>query len=180
MNEKFMREALKEAHKAFDKAEVPIGAVIVRDGKVIARGHNLREVKNQACAHAEILAIEKACKKLKAWRLENCDMYVTLEPCAMCAGAILNARIKNLYIGAMEPKFGAVGSKLNLFKDFVFNHTVNVETGILEAECVQLLQEFFRKLRKEKKNSRNKLVDNLLSSWLENIDKLRRDKYTYN
>ena len=164
MNEKFMREALKEAHKAFDKAEVPIGAVIVRDGKVIARGHNLREVKNQACAHAEILAIEKACKKLKAWRLENCDMYVTLEPCAMCAGAILNARIKNLYIGAMEPKFGAVGSKLNLFKDFVFNHTVNVETGILEAECVQLLQEFFRKLRKEKKNSRNKLVDNLLSS----------------
>ena len=180
MNEKFMREALKEAHKAFDKAEVPIGAVIVRDGKVIARGHNLREVKNQACAHAEILAIEKACKKLKAWRLENCDMYVTLEPCAMCAGAILNARIKNLYIGAMEPKFGAVGSKLNLFKDFVFNHTVNVETGILEAECVQLLQEFFRKLRKEKKNSKNKLVDNLLSSWLENIDKLRRDKYTYN
>ena len=171
MNEKFMREALKEAHKAFDKAEVPIGAVIVRDGKVIARGHNLREVKNQACAHAEILAIEKACKKLKAWRLENCDMYVTLEPCAMCAGAILNARIKNLYIGAMEPKFGAVGSKLNLFKDFVFNHTVNVETGILEAECVQLLQEFFRKLRKEKKNSRNKLVDNLLPSWLENIDK---------
>ena len=171
MNEKFMREALKEAHKAFDKAEVPIGAVIVRDGKVIARGHNLREVKNQACAHAEILAIEKACKKLKAWRLENCDMYVTLEPCAMCAGAILNARIKNLYIGAMEPKFGAVGSKLNLFKDFVFNHTVNVETGILEAECVQLVQEFFRKLRKEKKNSRNKLVDNLLPSWLENIDK---------
>ncbi len=164
MNEKFMREALKEAHKAFDKAEVPIGAVIVRDGKVIARGHNLREVKNQACAHAEILAIEKACKKLKAWRLENCDMYVTLEPCAMCAGAILNARIKNLYIGAMEPKFGAVGSKLNLFKDFVFNHTVNVETGILEAECVQLVQEFFRKLRKEKKNSRNKLVDNLLPS----------------
>ncbi len=164
MNEKFMREALKEAHKAFDKAEVPIGAVIVRDGKVIARGHNLREVKNQACAHAEILAIEKACKKLKVWRLENCDMYVTLEPCAMCAGAILNARIKNLYIGAMEPKFGAVGSKLNLFKDFVFNHTVNVETGILEAECVQLVQEFFRKLRKEKKNSRNKLVDNLLPS----------------
>ena len=180
MNEKFMREALKEAHKAFDKAEVPIGAVIVRDGKVIARGHNLREVKNQACAHAEILAIEKACKKLKAWRLENCDMYVTLEPCAMCAGAILNARIKNLYIGAMEPKFGAVGSKLNLFKDFVFNHTVNVETGILEAECVQLLQEFFRKLRKGKKANKNKLTDNLLPSWLENIDKLRRDKYTYN
>ena len=180
MNEKFMREALKEAHKAFDKAEVPIGAVIVRDGKVIARGHNLREVKNQACAHAEILAIEKACKKLKAWRLENCDMYVTLEPCAMCAGAILNARIKNLYIGAMEPKFGAVGSKLNLFKDFVFNHTVNVETGILEAECVQLVQEFFRKLRKGKKANKNKLTDNLLPSWLENIDKLRRDKYTYN
>ena len=169
MNEKFMREALKEAGKAFNKAEVPIGAVIVKDGKVIARGHNLREVRNQACAHAEILAIEKACKKLKAWRLENCDMYVTLEPCAMCAGAILNARIKNLYIGAMEPKFGAVGSKLNLFKDFVFNHTVNVETSILEDDCVQVIQDFFRKLRKDKKNDKSKLSDSSLKDVIKEL-----------
>ena len=115
LKEKFMKEAIKEAKKAYDKAEVPIGAVIVKDDKIIARAHNLRECKNQAIAHAEIFAIEKACKKLGAWRLENCDMYVTLEPCPMCAGAILNARVRNLYIGAMEPKFGAAGSKSYLF-----------------------------------------------------------------
>ena len=151
-----MKEAIKEAKKAYDKAEVPIGAVIVKDDKIIARAHNLRECKNQAIAHAEIFAIEKACKKLGAWRLENCDMYVTLEPCPMCAGAILNARVRNLYIGAMEPKFGAVGSKLNLFKDFVFNHTVNVETGLLADDALKLMQDFFKQLRKNKKiNSNN-------------------------
>ncbi len=159
--EKFMKEAIKEAKKAYDKNEVPIGAVIVKDNKVIARAHNLRECKNQAIAHAEIFAIEKACKKLKAWRLENCDMYVTLEPCPMCAGAILNARINNLYIGAMEPKFGAVGSKFNLFNDFVFNHNVNVETGILADESLKLIQEFFKQLRKSKKeiNVDNNQID---------------------
>lgn len=148
MDKSFMKAALKEAEKAFDKEEVPIGAVIVKDNKVIARAHNLRETKKQACNHAEILAIQKACKKLDAWRLENCDMYVTLEPCPMCAGAIINARIKNLYIGAMDEKSGAVGSKLNLLKDYKFNHTVNVENGICEEECSTILKKFFKKLRK--------------------------------
>lgn len=153
MIEEYMRLALKEAHKAYTKEEVPIGAIIVKDDKIIARAHNLRESSKQAIAHAEILAIQKACKKLKAWRLEECDMYVTLEPCAMCAGAIINSRISNLYIGAMDSKSGAVGSKLNLLKDYKFNHVVNFETGILEEECSELLSVFFKELRKKKKNS---------------------------
>lgn len=147
MDEKYMNLAIKEAMKARNKGEVPIGAVVVKGGKVIAKAHNLREMKKQACAHAEILAIEKACKKLDAWRLEECDMYVTLEPCAMCAGAILNARFKNVYIGAMEPRSGAVGSIINLFEQYNYNHSVNYETGILGEECKKMLQEFFRELR---------------------------------
>lgn len=147
MDEKYMNLAIKEAMKARNKGEVPIGAVVVKDGKVIAKAHNLREMKKQACAHAEILAIEKACKKLDAWRLEGCDMYVTLEPCAMCAGAILNARFKNVYIGAMEPRSGAVGSIINLFEQYNYNHSVNYETGVLGEECKKMLQEFFRELR---------------------------------
>lgn len=150
MIEKYMNLALKEARKAYDKDEVPIGAVIVKDDKIIARAHNLKEKNKQACAHAEILAIQKACKKLDAWRLEDCDMYVTLEPCPMCAGAIINSRIKNLYIGAMDPKSGAVGSKLNLLKDYKFNHTVNVFNGVLENECSTILKDFFKELRKRK------------------------------
>lgn len=150
MDEKYMRAAIREAKKAYDKEEVPIGAVIVKDGKIIARAHNLRESLKQACAHAEILAIQKACKKFDAWRLEDCDMYVTLEPCPMCAGAIINARIKNLYFGALEPKSGAVGSKLNLFSDYKFNHSVNVVSGVLEDECVALLKDFFKMLRNRK------------------------------
>ena len=148
MDKKFMKAAFKEAQKAYDKEEVPIGAVIVKDNKIIARAHNLRETKKQACSHAEILVIQKACKKLNAWRLENCDMYVTLEPCPMCAGAIINARIKNLYIGAMDEKSGAVGSKLNLLEDYKFNHKVDVETGIYEDECSKILKDFFKELRK--------------------------------
>lgn len=151
MVEKFMKEALKEAKKAYDKEEVPIGAVIVKDNKIIARAHNLRETKKQACAHAEILAIEKACKKLGAWRLENCELYVTLEPCVMCAGAIINARIKNLYIGTMDEKGGAIGSKINLLKDIKLNHTVGVEIGICKDECSQILKDFFKELRKGEK-----------------------------
>lgn len=147
MDEKYMKLAIKEAMKAQDKEEVPIGAVIVKDDKVIARAHNLREIKKQACAHAEILAIEKACKKLDAWRLEGCDMYVTLEPCAMCAGAILNARLRNVYIGTMEPRSGAVGSKINLFEQYNYNHVVNYQTGILGDECKKMMQDFFKKLR---------------------------------
>lgn len=151
MPEKYMKIALKEAQKAFDKEEVPIGAVIVKDGKVIARAHNLRETKKQACAHAEIIAIQKACAKIGAWRLEDCDMYVTIEPCAMCAGAIMNARIKRLYIGAMEPKFGSVGSKINILEDIVYNHEVIVERGILEEEAAMLMKQFFKKLREKNK-----------------------------
>ena len=145
--EEFMKAALKEAQKAYDKKEVPIGAVIVKDGKIISRAHNLREINNQACAHAEILAIQKACRKLNAWRLLDCDMYVTIEPCPMCAGAILNSRISNLYIGAMDLKGGAVGSRLNLLKDYKFNHSVNVYTGILDGECTNILKKFFKELR---------------------------------
>lgn len=150
MNEKYMRLAIKEAQKAYCEDEVPIGAIIVKDDKVIARAHNQREGKKQACAHAEILAIEKACKKLEAWRLEECDMYVTLEPCAMCAGAILNAKLHHVYIGAMEPRSGAVGSKINLFSDYRYNHEVKYETGILEEECKKLMQSFFRAKREKK------------------------------
>ena len=151
MEEKFMKEALKEAKKAYEKMEVPIGAVIVKDNKIIARAHNLRETKQKATAHAEILAIEKACNKIGAWRLENCDMYVTLEPCPMCAGAIINARIKNLYIGAMDEKGGAVGSKINLLKDIKLNHEVEVVNGILKDECSKILKEFFKELRQGEK-----------------------------
>ena len=154
---KYMQYALKEAQKAYDKAEVPIGTIIVKDNKIIAKAHNLRETKKQACAHAEILAIQKACKKINAWRLEECDMYVTLEPCPMCAGAIMNARIKNLYIGAMDPKGGTVGSKLNLLLDYKFNHNVDVHYSICEEEASSILKNFFKKLRMakldEKRNS---------------------------
>lgn len=146
--EKFMKEALKEAQKAYDKLEVPVGCVIVKDGKIISRAHNLKETKKDTTKHAEILAIQKASKKLEAWRLLDCDMYVTLEPCSMCAGAIINSRIKNLYIGTMDKKTGAAGSVLNLFEDFTFNHNVTVETGILQTQCEKILKDFFKKLRK--------------------------------
>ena len=156
MEEKFMKEALKEAKKAYEKEEVPIGAVIVKDNKIIARAHNLRENKKQACAHAEIIAIEKACKKIDAWRLEDCDMYVTLEPCVMCAGAIINARIRKLYIGAMDEKGGAVGSKINILKDIKLNHETEIVSGILKEECSQILKDFFKKLRKGEKFDKSK------------------------
>lgn len=148
VQEKFMKEALKEAKKAYDKAEVPIGAVIVLNGKIISRAHNLRETKKQSCAHAEILVIQKACKKLDAWRLENCEMYVTLEPCPMCAGAIINSRIKKLYIGAMEPRSGCVGSVLNILEEYKFNHQVEVYKNICSDESAELLRSFFKALRK--------------------------------
>ena len=146
--ERFMKEALKEAKKAYDKLEVPVGCVIVKDGKIISRAHNLKETKKDTTKHAEILAIQKASKKLEAWRLLDCDMYVTLEPCSMCAGAIINSRIRNLYIGTMDKKTGAAGSVLNLFEDFTFNHKVIVETGILQTQCEKILKDFFKELRK--------------------------------
>lgn len=155
MDIKYMKLALKEARKAYEKEEVPIGAIIVKDDKVITKAHNLREIKKQSCAHAEILAIQKACKKLDTWRLDGCDMYVTLEPCAMCAGAILNARIKNVYIGALEPRSGAVMSKINLFDDYTYNHKVNYEVGILQNECKKIMQDFFKNLREKRKKLDN-------------------------
>ena len=129
IKEKFMKVALKEAKKACKKLEVPVGAVIVKDGKIIAKAHNQKETKFDTTKHAEILAIQKASKKLGAWRLLDCEMYVTLEPCPMCAGAIINSRIKKVYIGASDEKTGAVGSKLNLFSDYKFNHEVDYENG---------------------------------------------------
>lgn len=152
MEEKYMKEALKEAKKAYEKLEVPVGAVIVKDNKIIARAHNLKETKKDTTNHAEILAIQKASKKLEAWRLNDCEMYVTLEPCSMCAGAIINSRIKKIYIGALDEKTGAAGSGLNLFEDYKFNHKVEVEKGILKEECENILKSFFKELRKIKKD----------------------------
>ena len=143
----FMEQAYKEALKAYKKNEVPIGAVIVKDGKIIARGHNERELKQDATLHAEITAIRKACKKLNSWRLNDCDIYVTLEPCAMCAGALIQSRIKTLYIGALDPRAGAAGSEIGVFKIKEFNHRVEVVYGIMEEECSEILKRFFRELR---------------------------------
>ena len=143
IKEKFMEEALKEAFKAYKKEEVPVGAIIVKDGKIIARAHNLKESKNDTTNHAEILAIQKASKKLNSWRLIDCEMYVTLEPCSMCAGAIINSRISKLYIGTMDKKTGACGSVLNLLEDYKFNHIVQVEKYILKDKCEKILKDFF-------------------------------------
>ena len=148
MKELFMKEALKEAKKAYKKAEVPVGAIIVKDDKIIARAYNLKEAKKSALAHAEILAINKASKKLDNWRLTDCDMYVTLEPCAMCMGAIIGARIKNLYIGALDKKSGASGSAIDL-SEYSLNHKVNIESGFLSEECEKILKDFFHMLREK-------------------------------
>ena len=145
----FMRKALKEAEKAFDKGEVPVGCVIVKDNKIVARAHNQRETTQSALSHAEVIAIRKACKKLKTWRLENCDIYVTLEPCIMCSGAIINARIKRLIYGTLEPKFGAHQSLTNVF-ELEVNHKVEVIPQVLAQESNQLLKTFFKNLRSEK------------------------------
>ena len=153
INEKYIKEALKEAKKALDKEEVPVGAIIVKDGKIIARAHNQKETKKIATKHAEILAINKACKKLNSWRLLDCEMYVTLEPCSMCAGALINSRIKKIYIGTDDLKTGACGSVLNLL-DYKFNHKVEVEKYILKEECEKILKEFFIFLRKRNKSEK--------------------------
>ena len=153
-NEKFMKEALKEAQKAYEKLEVPVGAVIVKDGKIIARAHNQKETKKDTTKHAEILAIQKASKKLESWRLIDCEMYITLEPCSMCAGAIINSRIKKIYIGTLDEKTGAAGSVFNLFEDYTFNHKVEIEKGILQKDCEQILKDFFKELRKIKKGKK--------------------------
>lgn len=146
----FMKEALKEAKKAYKKDETPVGAVIVKDGKVIARGHNEKELKNDPTLHAEISAIRKACKKLNSWRLNDCDMYVTLEPCTMCAGAIIQARVGRLFIGTADPKAGAVGSVIDILGVEKFNHRVEVYYGLLMEECSKILKDFFKELRQRK------------------------------
>jgi len=148
-DEFFMGEALKEAKKAFDKLEVPVGCVIVKDNEIIARAHNLRESSQLSTSHAEITAIDMACKKVGSWRLENCDIYVTLEPCIMCSGAIINSRIKRLVYAAKEPKFGAHQSLTNVF-ELKTNHTTLVVSGVLEMESNKLLKSFFKFLRSEK------------------------------
>ena len=149
--EKYMKEALKQAKEAYEKGEIPVGAIIVKEHKIIARAYNEKEYKLDTTKHAEILAIQKASKKLKAWRLQDCDMYVTLEPCSMCAGALIQARIRKLYIGTMDKKTGACGSVLNLLEDYTFNHKLEVEKGILQKDCENILKIFFKELREKKK-----------------------------
>ena len=147
-DEKFMKQALLQAKKAKELGEVPIGCVIVQDGKVIGRGYNRRNTDKSTLSHAEITAIRKASKKMNDWRLEDCTLYVTLEPCQMCAGAIVQARVKEVVIGAMNPKAGCAGSILNLFTMKQFNHQVQTTYGVCEAECSQILKQFFAGLRK--------------------------------
>lgn len=152
--QKFMKEAIKQAKKAQAIGETPIGAVIVHNGKIISRGYNKREVKKNCLCHAEIIAINKASKKLGGWRLPECDMYVTLEPCPMCAGAIISSRIDNLYFGAYDKKSGCANSVIDLFKENLFNHNVCVTGGIMEEECSKIISDFFKALRKSKKELR--------------------------
>ncbi len=149
--ERYMKEALKEAKKAADKEEVPVGAVIVKDGKIIARAHNVKELKKDTTKHAEIIAIQKASRKLQTWRLTGCTMYVTLEPCVMCTGALIQSRIDKVVIGTMDEKTGACGSVLNILEDYKFNHKVEIEKGILENESKEVLREFFKNLREKRK-----------------------------
>lgn len=153
-DEKYMKEAIRQAKKAYRLNEVPIGCVIVRDGKIIARGYNKRNTISSTLGHAEIMAIRKAGKVVGDWRLEECTMYVTLEPCPMCAGAIIQARIPRVVIGSMNPKAGCAGSVINLLDMDGFNHRAEIEKGILEEECTGLLQDFFGELRKNKKVDR--------------------------
>ena len=154
MNEKYMKEAIKEAKKAYKKDEVPIGAVIVKDNKIIARAHNLKEKKQMVTSHAEIEAIHKAAKKLGTWHLEECDLYVTLEPCPMCAGAIQQSRMQHVYFGAYDPKGGAIESIVRLYEAKGFNHYPYTTGGVLDEECAQLLKDYFKEKREKKKQEK--------------------------
>jgi len=151
-DEYYMKLAIKEALKADKIDEVPIGCVIVLNGEIIGRGYNKREKLENSLAHAEIVAINKACKKINSWRLEDATMYITLEPCAMCSGAIIQSRIKKVIYGAYDYRFGAHKSIINLF-DVKFNHNVDIKGGLLEEECSSLIKNFFKRLRVEKKNN---------------------------
>jgi len=150
-DEQFMRAAMQEADRARELDEVPIGAVIVHDGEIIAAGHNLRETSQSSLSHAELIAIEKANKKIGSWRLEDCTLYVTLEPCPMCAGAIVQSRVKRVVYAASDPKAGCAGTLMNLLQDERFNHQVELTRGVLEQECGDLLRGFFRILRERRK-----------------------------
>ena len=150
-DEKFMKQAIKQAKKAYAIGEVPIGCVIVHDGKIIGRGYNRRTIDKNTLAHAELMAIRKASKKMNDWRLEECTMYVTLEPCQMCSGAIVQSRMTKVVIGCMNPKAGCAGSILNLLQMEEFNHQVELEIGVLEEECSQMMKTFFKELRDAKK-----------------------------
>ena len=154
MEIKYMNEALKQAKKAAEAGETPVGAVIVKDGRIISRAYNKREIKKNSLCHAEITAIDKACRKLGGWRLFGCDLYVTLEPCPMCAGAIIQSRIDRVFFGAYDYKAGCAVSKLNLFEKDLFNHNVEAIGGIMEKECAELLSEFFKDLRKKKMSAK--------------------------
>lgn len=158
-DEKFMKEAIRQAKKAEAIGDVPIGCVIVRDGRIIARGYNKRNKNKTVLAHAELLAMSKACRKAGDWRLEDCTMYITLEPCQMCAGAIVQARIPRVVIGSMNPKAGCGGSILNLLQMKEFNHQVEVTRGVLEEECSEMLSAFFRKLRQKKKEKKEEVSE---------------------
>ncbi len=145
-----MSEALNEAKKAYQEGEVPIGAVIVKDGQIIARGHNLVGQMKDPTAHAEIVALRAAAQVIGGWRLTECDLYVTIEPCAMCAGAMVLSRIRKVYIGAMDPKAGACGSVMNVIQEERLNHYIEMETGIMQDECRSIIRNFFREKRKKK------------------------------
>ncbi len=153
-DEKFMKEAIKQAKKAYALDETPIGCVIVHDGKIIGRGYNRRNTDKNTLAHAEIAAIKKASKKMNDWRLEECTMYVTLEPCQMCSGAIVQSRMTRVVVGCMNPKAGCAGSVINLLNMEEFNHQVDLTTGVLEEECSQLMKQFFKELRERKKKEK--------------------------
>lgn len=153
-DEKYMKEAVRQAKKAYKLGEVPIGCVIVYQDKIIGRGYNRRTIDKNTLAHAELIAIKKAGKKMDDWRLEGCTMYVTLEPCQMCAGAIVQSRMTRVVVGCMNPKAGCAGSILNLLQMDEFNHQAELTTGVLEAECSQMMKDFFRELRESKKNKK--------------------------
>lgn len=158
MDKYFMKLALEEAKKAREIGEVPIGAIIVKDEKIIARGYNKREILKSPLAHAEIIAINESSEELDSWRLLDCTMYVTIEPCIMCAGAVVNSRIQRLVIGAMDPKMGACGSVVDLVRNEKFNHSVDLTYGVLGEECSKIIKDFFKDLREKKKNMRQKNV----------------------
>ncbi|AIW28398.1 MULTISPECIES: tRNA adenosine(34) deaminase TadA [Bacillus] len=158
-DEYYMREAIKEAKKAEAKGEVPIGAVLVLHDEIVARAHNLRETEQRSLAHAEMLAIDEACRRLGTWRLEDAVLYVTLEPCPMCAGAVVLSRVDKVVFGAFDPKGGCTGTLMNLLQEERFNHQAEVVSGVLGEECGEMLSAFFRKLRRQKKDMRKKLSE---------------------